>query len=70
VDRAVVGIKKARGPDVPFDRESKKRILEALLARFDSDGESRTLFGWISQVASSLAAVIDGGAAKLQIPRI
>ena len=70
VDRAVIAIKKTRGPDVPCDRESKKALLEPLLGRFDSDGESRTLFGWINHTACSLAAVVDGGEAKLQIPRI
>ena len=73
VDSVVVGLRDERGADVPLDRESKRRILETLLARFDWNDESRSLFDWLGRVAASLAAAIEAGeagAAKLLIPEL
>ncbi len=73
VDRVVAELRDARGPDVPLDRDSKRRILEELLGRFEAEGESRTLFDWIGRAAASLAAAIEAGeagAAKLFIPEL
>lgn len=73
VDRVVAGLRDDRGADVPPDRESKRRILEALLGRFEFEGESRTLFDWVRRMADSLAAAIEAGeagAAKLSIPEL
>ena len=44
VDRVVAGLRDDRGADMPLDREARRRILEALLARFEWNEESRTLF--------------------------
>ena len=73
VDRVVAELRDARGPDVPLDRDAKKRILEELLGRFEAEGESRTLFDWLGRAAASLAAAIEAGeagAAKLFIPEL
>lgn len=68
VDRVVAKLADERGPDAPLDKESKRVLLEALLGRFTVEGESRTLFDWLSRAASSLAAVIEGSEEKLKLP--
>jgi CRISP-associated protein Cas1 len=73
VDRVAARLLDERGPAVPLDRDSKKILIEALLARFDWKDESRTLFDWLNKVAASLAESIDAGeagAAKLFIPEL
>ncbi|MGH9455774.1 MAG: type II CRISPR-associated endonuclease Cas1 [Terriglobia bacterium] len=70
VDRVVARLSDALGDGAAFDREAKRALLEPLLGRFDFDGESRTAFDWISRMASSLAAVVDGGDKRLDIPRL
>ena len=73
VDRVVAKLRDIRGPNVPLDRDSKRKILEELLGRFEANGESRTLFDWIGRVAASLAVAIEAGeagAAKLFIPEL
>jgi len=73
VDRAVARLRDERGPEVPLDRDSKKRILEALLDRFQAQGESRTLFDWLGRLASSLASAIQAAEtarAKLDLPEL
>ena len=68
VDRAVCVIRDQRGNDAAFDRDAKREIVSVLLARFDHEGESRTLFDWVSRMASSLAFVAEGSGSKLMIP--
>lgn len=68
VDRAVVRLKDQRGPNPPLDRETKRVLLEALLARFEADGESRTLFDWIGRTATSLAKAVEHGEKQIEIP--
>jgi len=68
VDRTVWELSEKRGSNPPLDRESKRALLESLLARFTAEGESRTLFDWASRTASSLAAAIESGEKKLEIP--
>jgi CRISP-associated protein Cas1 len=68
VDRAVAELREQSENDPELDRETKRSILEALLARFTAGGESRTLFDWVSQTASSLASAIESGERKLEIP--
>jgi CRISP-associated protein Cas1 len=73
VDGVVAGLRDERGADVPLDRDSKRRILEKMLARFEWEGESRSLFDWLGSVAASLADAIEAGeagAAKLFIPEL
>jgi CRISPR-associated protein Cas1 len=53
---------------IQLDQKSKKAILEGLLVRYAADGESRTLFDWVSRSASSLAALIEEREEKLSFP--
>ncbi len=68
VDRAVAEIRGRREGELELDRETKRALLEALLGRFAWEGESRTLFDWVSRTAQSLAAAIESGDKKLEIP--
>lgn len=68
VDRVVAEISERSESGPELDRETKRAILEALLARFAADGESRTLFDWTSRTAQSLASAIESGDKKLEIP--
>lgn len=70
VDRAVAALADAKGQQAEFDREAKQAILKALLDRFDWQGESRTLFDWVSRCAFSLAAALEDRSRKLEIPRL
>lgn len=70
VDRIVASLRDARGENVPLDQDSKKAILEALLARFTAGEESRTLFDWLARSAFSLAAALEGDPDKFEISRI
>ena len=53
---------------IQLDQNSKKAILEGLLVRYTADGESRTLFDWVSRSASSLVALIEEREEKLSFP--
>lgn len=53
-----------------LDREAKRAILEGLLGRFSAEGESRTLFDWVSRAASSLASAIERQREKLDLPSL
>jgi CRISPR-associated protein Cas1 len=73
VDRVVAklprdGVTPASPPAAQLDKDAKKAILEGLLVRYTGDGESRTLFDWVSRSASSLAAIIEERSEKLEIP--
>jgi CRISPR-associated protein Cas1 len=68
VDRVVARLRDEHGPKVALDKESKRVILEGVLARYMAEGESRTIFDWASHIASSLAAVIEGREDKLHVP--
>jgi len=70
VDRVVVSLRDARGSGVALDKESKKAILEGLLARFTHQKESRTLFDWVGRSAASLVTSIESGERELFIPQI
>jgi CRISP-associated protein Cas1 len=70
VDRAVAGLSEQSESELELGRETKRAILEALLARFTADGESRTLFDWVNRTAQSLAAAIENGEKKLEIPTL
>lgn len=54
--------------EIQLDQNSKKAILEGLLVRYSAEGESRTLFDWVSRSASSLVAVIEGREEQLSLP--
>lgn len=69
-DRAVAALWEARGSEPELDREAKRHLLEALLARYNFHRESRTLFDWMARMAASLAAVVEGRGEKLFIPEL
>ena len=73
VDRVAARLRDERGPSVALDRDTKRILLEALLARFDWNDESRTLFDWLNQVAASLARTAEAreaSEARLFIPEL
>lgn len=70
VDRVVTALMSERGERVELDRDAKRALVEPLLGRFSSSGESRTLFDWVARTAFSLAAVIDGSAGRIEIPEL
>ena len=70
VDRVVARVRDEHGPKVVLDKESKRVILEGVLARYMAEGESRTIFDWASRAASSLVAVVEGRAEKLNLPEL
>jgi CRISPR-associated protein Cas1 len=71
VDRAVAKLKDDWGENVLLDRDSKRVLLESVLARYAVKEESRTLFDWIGRAAFSLAAAIaEQDHRKLEIPRL
>jgi len=51
-----------------LDATGKKGLLEALLGRFNVDGESRTLFDLVARTASSLADIFAGQRRDLILP--
>ncbi len=53
-----------------FDRAAKTDVLDGLLRRFESNGESRTLFDWVRKLTASLATVCMGERRELVIPRL
>ena len=53
---------------VQLDQNAKRAILEGLLVRYAAEGESRTLFDWVSRSASSLVAFIEEREEKLSFP--
>ncbi|MCL6481831.1 MAG: type II CRISPR-associated endonuclease Cas1 [Firmicutes bacterium] len=70
VDRAVAALWDTLGAEPELDRDTKRALLEPLLARYGIEGESRTLFDWISRLAFSLAAVVEERGEKLAIPEL
>jgi CRISPR-associated protein Cas1 len=53
---------------VQLDQTSRKAILAGLLVRYAAEGESRTLFDWVSRSASSLVGLIEEREEKLSFP--
>jgi CRISPR-associated protein Cas1 len=53
---------------IQLDQNSKKAILGGLLVRYTAEGESRTVFDWVSRSASSLAALIEDREEQLTLP--
>jgi CRISPR-associated protein Cas1 len=70
VDRIVLQVVAQRGSDVPIDKDSKRALLELLAVRYSWQGESRTMFDWMSRTASSLAQVYAGEAKRLELPEL
>ena len=70
VDKAVVQLVKEKGTEAELGKEIKAILIGALTARFDLEGESRTLFDILARTASSLAQVFEGKAGELILPDI
>jgi len=70
VDSAVVSIARERGIAAPLDHASKVDILTVLAGRFEANGETRTLFDWLSSPASSLARIYGGSHESLDFPEL
>ena len=69
VDSAVVELVGIHGTDCPVDGQAKQSLVSVLTDRLSSEGESRSVFDWISRTASSLAQVFLGDADRLSFPR-
>lgn len=70
VDGAVLGLHRAKPVSPTLDTAAKRALLEPLLSRFASEGESRTLFDWIARMASSLASAVESRENGIQIPTL
>jgi len=70
VDRAVIGLLATRSDPGQLDAGAKQHLLATLLGRFESGGESRTLFDWLARSSASLANVILGQQDGLEIPEL
>jgi len=68
VDRAVWQLVQEGGPETPLGPRTKTVILEAVCARVQVQGESRTLFDAASILAASLVAVFEKKAKCLVLP--
>lgn len=68
VDSAVVELVGQDGSDCPLDKSSKPRLVAVLTDRLTSQGESRSVFEWISRTASSLAHVFLGESDRVFYP--
>jgi CRISPR-associated protein Cas1 len=62
IDDAVVELAGIWGPDGPLDGPAKERLVGALHARLEHQGENRTAFDWIGRSAASLARILCGEA--------
>jgi len=70
VDRAVVEVTNALGPDAPMDKHAKAPLIEAVAGKVSLRGEERSVFDAAARMASSLAAVFAGKKSKLDMPEI
>ena len=68
VDERVVRLIGDGGATQPLGREQKSELIGALIGRFGAGGESRSLFDWLTRVASSLAAAYESGEKKIFLP--
>ena len=67
IDLEVAEIVSEAGPDAPLDSGAKRRLAGLLHERLMHDGESRTVFDWISRSATSLATALS---TDLPVPQI
>lgn len=70
VDRGVAASIREWGASKRFDKAAKAEVLDAILTRFEHDGESRTLFDWLTRAAQSLAGVCMGERRELFVPSL
>ncbi len=69
IDGEVAVIAGETGCDTPLDPATKARLVGTLHERLSHDGESRTIFDWISRSANSLAQCICGQERRVFFPR-
>lgn len=70
VDRAVAAWIAQHDRMEPLDPEAKAHLIGALQARFENEGEARTLSDLLFRAASSLAQVILGREQRLALPEL
>ena len=70
VDGAVIRLVASRSTALQLDSAAKQGLLSELLGRFESGGESRTLFDWLARTSASLANIILGQHVALEIPEL
>jgi CRISPR-associated protein Cas1 len=70
IDRAVYLWIQEHDPSAPVDKQAKAALLAPFLARYEIEGESRTLFDTLARVASDLAAAFLRQGEDLRIPEV
>ncbi|MBI1738276.1 MAG: type II CRISPR-associated endonuclease Cas1 [Acidobacteria bacterium] len=70
VDRAVALWIQEHDPLEPLDPEAKEWLVGSLQFRFEVNKEERTLFDIFARMASSLAQVLLGSEARLELPEV
>lgn len=70
VDKAVVQIVREKGKNIELNKEIKATLISAITARFELEGESRTIFDILARTASSLALIFEGKTNELLLPEI
>jgi CRISPR-associated protein Cas1 len=70
VDGVVARLVAEHGAEIALGRETKTVILEAMLGRFEHEGEMRTLFDLVARSASSLAQAFLGERQRLDLPEV
>ncbi len=68
VDERVTRLTRENNVNQPLGTEQKAALIGALLERFRSSGESRSLFDWLGRAASSLVTAYEGGSKQLFLP--
>jgi CRISPR-associated protein Cas1 len=68
VDAGVVQCVGRFGPQCRLTSKIKKVIISRVVGRYQYNGEQRSLFDWLSLVASSLVAVFSGEQQKMYLP--
>ena len=67
VDRVTASLVNERGGDAPMDRDVRSALIGAVTARYELDGEDRTLSDWIHRAAQKLADAYLGREKRLDI---
>ncbi|MCS6771825.1 MAG: type II CRISPR-associated endonuclease Cas1 [Kiritimatiellae bacterium] len=70
VDETVARMVRSEGPELPLDRERKRRLIEPLLGRYTYREEQRTLFDIASMMAAQLVRIFAGDEADLEVPLV
>jgi CRISPR-associated protein Cas1 len=70
VDRAVFFWIQDHDPAAPLDKHAKAALLAPFLARYEVEGESRTLFDAVARAASDLAGAFLGQNGALRIAEV